>query len=69
MNSKVKGILMMSAMMSLSLDSFPQANEHRINSSKKDTSYLRKKCKSCKYFRCKLYQSPLERACENYKKK
>lgn len=29
----------------------------------------RKKCKSCKYYSCKAYQTPLDKACEKYEKR
>lgn len=65
MNSKIKVLALMTSMLALT---HPMPQTRRA---KKDVSYLRKKCKSCKLFPCndnrqKWRSKPLLQACEKY---
>ena len=69
MNSKMKSNALMYAMMAMA-EPMPFVERERVI--KKDTSYLRKKCKSCKQFKgtfcfSKPYRRQQDVACEEYK--
>lgn len=71
MNSKIKSLAFMTAMMAMS-NPIPFVEHKKVI--KKDTSHLRKKCKSCKQFRgtycsIKSYIKPQNVACEKYEPK
>jgi hypothetical protein len=68
MNAKIKKLALMTAMLALTHTMPPIEREV---ATKKDTSYLRKKCKSCKLFSCndnrhKWRSNPMAQACEKY---
>jgi len=68
MNSKMKSIALLYAMMAMA-EPMPSIESERVV--KKDTSHLRKKCKSCKQFKgtfcmSKPYRRQQDVACENY---
>lgn len=67
MNTKAKSLALITAMMIMN-QPMPLEKERVI---KKDTSYLRKKCKSCAQFAGKMcqikrYIKPLDSACDQY---
>lgn len=69
MNSKLKSLAFMTAMVAMSNQPIIMEKVDR-----KDTSHLRKKCKSCNLFPCNdnrhLYKSnPKAIACEKYTKR
>lgn len=68
MNSKIKSLALMTAMMAMGQ---PIPSVESVIISKKDTSHLRKKCKSCKSFPCsdsrhKRRLNPKAQACEKH---
>ena len=68
MNSKIRALALMTSMLALT---HPMPPIQREFVSKKDTSHLRKKCKSCKQFKgeyCQIvpYRRPQDVACEKY---
>lgn len=68
MNSKIRALALMTSMLALTHPMSPIEIEFVA---KKDTSHLRKKCKSCKLFPCndnrhKWRSNPLSQACEKY---
>ena len=71
MNSRMKSLALMTAMMVMA-QPMPSVGIERV--SKKDTSYLRKKCKSCKQYKgtfclIKPYVRQQDTACEKYVKR
>ena len=73
-NNKIKSLAILTAAYTLSPNAarVEVAEHNRTHLDKKDTSFLRKKCKSCKVFlicgdyRHKWRKSPLAQACINY---
>lgn len=69
MNSKMKSIALMYAMMAMT-EPMPRIEREIVV--KKDNSHLRKKCKSCNHFKgtfciIKPYVRQQDTACEKYK--
>lgn len=69
MRTKIKSLALMAAIMVMA-QPMPYIRTERIV--KKDTSYLRKKCKSCKlllgtYCQVKSYRRQQDVVCEEYK--
>ena len=69
MNSKIASLMAMSAL-AMSMNNTEKGKYTQTQQViKKHPEWQRKKCKSCKLFSCRPYQSPISNACEKYIKR